>query len=98
MMAPVAITHRSPSGMSTFQPKDFSRPDRNRGRVARSQMYTKPAADTLRTNHTRGHTHGRKSKIGPRQPPRKRVTATADTVIMWRYSARKNMANLMPEY
>src|SRR5919109_2100499 len=98
MMAPVARTHASPKGMRTFQPNDIRRSYRNRGRVARTQMYTNITAETFSRNHTSGQIHGRKSKIGPRHPPRNSVTATADTVIVWRYSARKNMANLIPEY
>ncbi len=35
---------------------------------------------------------------GARQPPRKRVTATAETVTMLTYSASMNIANLMEEY
>src|SRR3989442_15224447 len=35
---------------------------------------------------------------GPAGPPRKRVTAMADWVAMFMYSARKNMAKRMPVY
>ncbi len=34
----------------------------------------------------------------PFHPPRNSSTARAEIVTTWRYSARKNMANLMPEY
>ena len=36
--------------------------------------------------------------IGESQPPRKSSTHSVDTRIMLAYSARKNMANDMPEY
>src|SRR6266516_8117138 len=35
---------------------------------------------------------------GRNQPPQKSVTAIADTVIMFAYSARKNRENLKPLY
>ena len=35
---------------------------------------------------------------GARQPPRNSVVASAETVTMLMYSARKNMANLNEEY
>ncbi len=35
---------------------------------------------------------------GARQPPRKSVVATAETLIMLMYSARKNHANFIDEY
>ena len=37
-------------------------------------------------------------EIGALQPPRNMTTARADTRIMLAYSARKNIANDMPEY
>src|SRR5918999_6232437 len=90
--------HTSPKGMRYFHPNHMRRSYRNRGSVARSHTNTNTAAVTLITNQTSGHSHGRKPKIGPRHPPKKIVTATAEMVMVWRYSARKNMANLMPEY
>ena len=36
--------------------------------------------------------------IGGSQPPRNRITASIETRIMLAYSARKNIANDMPEY
>ena len=35
---------------------------------------------------------------GARQPPRNRVVASAETVTMLMYSARKNIANFKDEY
>ncbi len=35
---------------------------------------------------------------GARQPPRNRVVASAETVVMLTYSARKNIANFSDEY
>ena len=40
----------------------------------------------------------RESGHGARQPPRNSVTASAETVVMLMYSARKNMANFIEEY
>ena len=58
---------------------------------------------TLIRNHSTGHQpllapdH---SEIGhgARQPPRNSVTASAETVTMLMYSARKNIANFIDEY
>src|SRR3978361_1735431 len=74
-----------------------------RGSVPRSQMKKKRKPRTLRTNQIignqpllapsqidRGH--------GARQPPRNSVVASAETVTMLMYSARKNRANLIEEY
>ena len=61
-------------------------------------MYTKIIAKSFTANHRTGHSHGRKLGCGPFGPPRKSVTAMADTVTMFRYSPRKNIANLIPEY
>src|SRR5881392_516425 len=58
---------------------------------------------TLITNHSIGHqplfalSH-RDSGQGARQPPKNKVTASAETVTMLMYSARKNIANLNDEY
>ena len=42
--------------------------------------------------------HIHEGRIGPFQPPKKMVVAIADTENMLRNSARKNMANFIPEY
>src|SRR5215218_2549589 len=94
----VTASQARATGMSTFQPKSISRSKRSRGRVARSQMNRKMKKKTLTMNHRIGHSQGRKSGAGPSGPPRKAVVATADTVMMLRYSARKNRANFTPEY
>ena len=55
-------------------------------------------------NHSTGHqplfTPGpiRLSGHGARQPPRNSVVASAETVVMLMYSARKNIANFIEEY
>src|SRR6266404_7509814 len=46
---------------------------------------------------SRNPSHGTFGK-GRSQPPKKSVTAIADTVIMLAYSARKNRENLKPLY
>jgi hypothetical protein len=98
MAAAVIRIHSRATGMRTFQPKFISRSYRNLGTVARIQNRTKITTYSLTRNHRRGHSHRTTSNCGPCQPPRNRVTPTAETVIMCMYSARKNMANLMPEY
>src|SRR3954453_1488989 len=60
---------------------------------------------TLPRNHSTGH-HPvlAPAQIGPPighgacQPPRNKVVASAETVVMLMYSARKNIANLIDEY
>ena len=53
------------------------------------------------TTHTQGlNTQLPKRVSGGkgRQPPRNSVVASAETVVMLMYSARKNMANFIEEY
>src|ERR671928_1542917 len=66
-------------------------------------MKTNRAATTLRKNHSSGHQPElAPSQIeighGARQPPRNSVAASAETVTMLMYSARKNSANFSDEY
>src|SRR6266496_1862576 len=90
--------HSRPSGIRTFQPNDISLSYRNRGSVALIQTNTKISTTSFTRNHSRGHSQEATWNIGPCHPPKNRVTATAETVIMCMYSARKNIANLIPEY
>src|SRR5450759_860999 len=58
---------------------------------------------SLATNHSIGSQPAlaqlnRLSGQGARHPPRNSVVATAETVIMLMYSARKNIANFSEEY
>src|SRR3954454_21350492 len=60
---------------------------------------------TLARNHRIGHqpvlstpSSTSDSGHGARQPPRNRVVASAATVVMLTYSARKNIANLIEPY
>src|SRR3954454_9722114 len=60
---------------------------------------------TLARNHRIGHqpvlstpSSTSDSGHGARQPPRNNVVASADTVVMLMYSARKNIANLIDAY
>src|SRR5690606_41049344 len=60
---------------------------------------------TLTTNHRTGHQPVlnipsliAESGHGARHPPRNRVVATAETLSMLMYSARKNHANFIEEY
>src|ERR1700742_4623737 len=74
------------------------------GSVPRSHTKPKMNMTTLATNQTSGHqlllAPCQSSWIGHGacQPPRKSVVASAETVTMLMYSARKNMANLNEEY
>ena len=71
--------------------------------MPRSQMKTNSATTTLAKNHSSGH----QPELAPfqieighgaRQPPRNSVAASAETVTMLMYSARKNSANFSDEY
>ena len=71
--------------------------------MPRSQMKMNSATTTLRKNQSSGHQPlFAPSQIeighGARQPPRNSVAASAETVTMLMYSARKNSANFSDEY
>src|SRR5215216_2046563 len=68
-----------------------------RGSVARSQMSTKSSTLSFRKNQTYEGTISSARK-GACQPPRNNVTASPLTANIPRYSARKNVAYLNPEY
>src|SRR3954447_23023444 len=60
---------------------------------------------TLNKNHSTGHQPVLSTLLsisesgqGARQPPRNSVVASAATVVMLTYSARKNIANLIEAY
>src|SRR3954463_13902229 len=60
---------------------------------------------TFPRNHSTGHQPVLRTPLsiadsghGARQPPRNNVVASAATVVMLMYSARKNIANLIDEY
>src|SRR3954466_13286556 len=66
-------------------------------------MKTNSATTTLRKNHSSGHQpvfapFQMLIGQGARQPPRNRVAASAETVTMLTYSARKKSANFSDEY
>ena len=77
---------------------------RSRGSVPRSQTNTKMPPITLVVNQRIGHqpelAPSQTVEIGhgARQPPRNSVVASAETVTMLMYSARKNSANFSDEY
>ena len=95
--------HTRDAGMRIFHPKRMNWSYRNRGSVPRSQIKTKMKSWTLMSHHSNGHqpvlalSHSEMGH-GARQPPRKRVVASAETVTMLMYSARKNIANFSDEY
>src|ERR1051325_6374066 len=65
-------------------------------------MNTNKKTSVLLMNHNGPHqplsSAVRDSGHGARQPPRNRVVASAETVTMLTYSARKNSANFSEEY
>src|SRR3954453_6729535 len=90
-------------GMSTFHPNCMNWSWLNRGSVPRSHTKTKMPMTHLAVNQRIGHQPwlaSCHSEIGhgARQPPRNSVAARAETVTMFMYSARKNIANLNDEY
>ncbi len=98
-----SIVHTSAAGTSTFQPKRMNWSYRIRGSVPRSQTKKKMNTAVLARNHTIGKKPLEKNSIrengnGASQPPRNSVVASADTVTMLMYSARKNIANFSELY
>src|SRR5690349_8035027 len=90
-------------GMRIFHPKRMNWSYRRRGSVPRSQMQTKRITTILPRNQRTGHQPAfAPSQIeigqGARQPPRESVVASAETVTMLMYSARKKTANFRDEY
>src|SRR5689334_20169515 len=66
-------------------------------------MNTNENIHTLAVNHSSGHhpelaPSMRLSGHGACQPPRNKVVANADTVVMFTYSASMNIANFSDEY
>src|SRR3712207_6431409 len=90
-------------GTSTFQPTPMNWREPSRGGVPRGQMNTNSATTTLRKNQSSGPQpvlawSQMEIGHGARQPPRNSVAASAETVTMLMYSARKNSANFSDEY
>src|SRR5262252_8877696 len=102
-MVAIIRIQTSETGISTFQPNAISWSYRIRGSVPRSQMKQNSRIPTFARNHSSGtqpvfapgHTE---IGHGARQPPRNSVVASAATVVMLMYSARKNSANFSDEY
>lgn len=92
MTSPVINILNSESGNKNFQPKCINWSYLSLGNVDRIQMKKNKHPDNLSINQTTG------GKNGPCHPPRKNVTAIADTVIILAYSAMKNIANFMLLY
>ena len=71
--------------------------------MPRSQTKQNSRISSLARNHSSGHQPVFASGHtdighGARQPPRNKVVASAATVVMLMYSARKNSANFSDEY
>ena len=91
--------------MRTFQPIFMNWSYRNRRTDPRIHTKTNMSAQSLTRNQRTGHqpSLNMPSLIveighGARQPPRNSVVATAETLSMLMYSARKNHANFIDEY
>jgi hypothetical protein len=95
--------HTRPTGTRTFQPKRMNASYRMRGSTPRSHTKKKMKTSVFDRNHTIGNQPSdRKSTVENGQmgcqPPRNSVVASADTVTMLMYSARKNIANFSEVY
>src|SRR3954471_23203598 len=74
-----------------------------RGSDARTHMVTNNSASSLTRNQNTGTSHVLTKPLlvpmpGPDGPPRNSVTAIADIVMTFMNSARKKIANRIPEY
>src|SRR5437773_595406 len=93
----------SATGIRTFQPSRINWSYRYRGSVARIQMNTYSTTNVFSRNQIQPGMYQRKCATatfenGGSHPPKNSVVMTADTTIMFAYSARKNIANRMPLY
>ena len=79
------------SGKRNFQANDITWSIRRRGRVLRIQTIKKKTENAFIKNQRKGGSRG------PLQPPRKRMVISAESTTASLYSARKNVANFIPE-
>src|SRR2546428_9650868 len=91
------------TGRNTFHPMFINWSKRKRGKVPRTQIKTYRKVKTLIENQRGGGIRSRKARAatlgnGRSHPPKKRVTANDETVIMLAYSAMKNSENRKPLY
>ena len=87
----------SVNGMSTFQQRDISWSIRSRGSVARIHMKTSTKKYVFSVNQ-RTPISGKTSTNGPCHAPNQSVVTIDDTTVISPYSARKKMAQRIPEY
>src|SRR5262249_40424633 len=92
-MVAIIRIQASEAGVGTFHPNAMSWSDRIRGSGPPSHTQPNNRSSIFARNHTRGHQplgapgHTEIGQ-GARQPPRNKVAASADTVVMLMYSAR----------
>ena len=94
-MPPTNIIHTKVIGINIFQPK----------RIIWSYLYLGKVALNHKKKNTKKHILPKNQKIlsgkngnGDNQPPKNMVAASAHTSQILAYSAKKKMANAMPEY
>jgi len=95
----IAVTIRLASvrGMRTFQQSDMSWSIRSRGSVARIHMKMRTKKYVFSVNHNTP-SRGKTSTNGPCHAPNQSVVTMADTTVTSPYSARKKIAQRIPEY
>ena len=98
-----SISHMREIGISLFHPNSISWSYLNLGNVALIQKYTNNNPKVFKPNHMVGISADKNwgktpSKVGPNQPPKKNVAVIAHILNIFIYSAKKNIANLNPEY
>src|SRR6185295_7412526 len=95
----IAVTMRlvSVNGIKTFQQSDMSWSMRSRGSVARIHMKTSTKKYVFSVNH-RTPRSGKTSTNGPCHAPNHSVATIDETTVTSPYSARKKIAQPIPEY
>ena len=91
-MKPVTRILNRDRGNRNFHPKCINWSYLNLGKVDLIQIKKNRQQANFIINQTTG------GRNGPCHPPRKNVTASADTVIIFAYSAIKNIANFILLY
>src|SRR5712671_2149294 len=108
--SPTTTSHTSVTGMKIFQPRRMIWSYRKRGKLARTHRNTVTTQKVLPNSQAQFQNHAVFSihsgvvmptianETGAYQPPRNMTTQIAESRLMFAYSARKNIANAMPEY
>src|SRR4030042_2151285 len=90
--SPVMIKFKKAKGNKNFQAKSINWSTLKRGKVHLNHIITKTRKKLFIKNQTQ------EGRNGPFHPPRKRVVAMAETRKRLAYSAKKKIANFIPEY